>query len=209
MGYPLRGMRGYLSGHTSMRVAGAVYATQFRATSDGTTSEFAYTWDADPNLGIRRVGADTMVLGIAANTPITVAQFSVTSGETLLVGAGMQTSSAISPTAITGSNDNYSPTSWNGARSWIRQDLSASATLTGLTATATGHLCVLVNITTTAARTLTLAHESASSTAANRFLCPNQADYVIAPQEAAWLLYDGTSARWRVLGSVGPAVAGA
>lgn len=107
----------------------------------------------------------------------------------------------ISPAAITGSVDNYNPTDLDIGglphAQVIRQDLSAAATLTGLAGGVAGRMIILVNIDP--AFELTLAHD-VTSTAANRFECPGQADVILAEEgSAAILWYDGTTSRWRVI----------
>ncbi len=106
--------------------------------------------------------------------------------------------SAISPTAIVGTVDDYAPTGLSGAQV-IRQDLNAGhATLNGLTGGADGRLVVLVLIDDT--WTLTLAHDAGASTAANRFFLPGGiARDLEGEGSCAILRYDGTSSRWRVL----------
>ena len=71
----------------------------------------------------------------------------------------------------------------------------AAPGFTGSTALAMGDARLLVNV---GANNITLKHESASSTAANRLLCSTGADIVLSANQAAELIYDGTSARWRV-----------
>jgi hypothetical protein len=107
----------------------------------------------------------------------------------------------ISPTAITGSNNNYNPTGLSGADT-IRQALSAAATLTGLAGGTAGRIITIVNIATVQARTLTLSNESGSSTAANRFALPNGLNWIVPIGGAIQLWYDGTSSRWRLFSIV-------
>lgn len=108
-------------------------------------------------------------------------------------------SGVISPSAITGSVDNYAPTSLADAIA-IRQDLSAAATLTGLTGGASGRLLILTNIH--ASLRLTLAHD-VTSTAANRFTLPGAVSYFLDPGQSVLLRYDATSSRWRVVAGTG------
>lgn len=120
--------------------------------------------------------------------------------EGILTGA-FHLNSPISPAAITGSNNDYDPTGWSSGSAGaqvVRQDLSAHATLTGLAGGATGRLAILVNIDS--AFWLTLAHESGSSSVANRFSFPGSKDIKLAPGGTAILRYDATSSRWRVIG---------
>lgn len=105
-----------------------------------------------------------------------------------------------SPAAITGTQNDYNPT--NLASSGVlRQALSGSAILTGLTAQIDGRVIFLENISTTLA--LTLNNEDAGSTAANRFTLPGGTALVVNPGGCIVLIYDNTSARWRALSQVG------
>jgi hypothetical protein len=109
--------------------------------------------------------------------------------------------SAISPAAITGSNNDYTPASFSTAQV-IRQALSADATLTGLLAGVAGRLIVLVNLD--ASFVLTLSHADALSVAANRFTLPDSKNLrLVGVGSFAILQYDSTSARWRVVATNG------
>ena len=100
----------------------------------------------------------------------------------------------VTPTALTGVQvDNYDV----GVAEVVRQDASANTNISGLIAGGVLNLA-LFNISGVAARTLTLLHESASSTAANRFLCPGNANLALTNNSAVFLSYDAVSERWRV-----------
>lgn len=99
----------------------------------------------------------------------------------------------LSPTAISSSQNNYNP----GGGDVFRISASASGVnLTGMVAGAE-KLRLLLNIGST--HNITLVHESASSTAANRFIAPNGGNYIVAPTGSATVFYDDTSARWRIV----------
>lgn len=102
--------------------------------------------------------------------------------------------SDISPAAITGSQNDYNPTSLSTAQV-IRQDLSGNATLTGLAGGADGRILILINID--AAFKLTLTDEDAGSSAANRFSLGGSS-VILEPGGSVILIYDSTSTRWRV-----------
>lgn len=82
---------------------------------------------------------------------------------------------------------------------FIRLATDASRTLTGLTfaggGVGTGQIHLLANV---GSNDLVLAHESASSAAGNRFLCSTGANITLSANQAADLIYDGTTSRWRV-----------
>ena len=109
----------------------------------------------------------------------------------VIAGLGYTT---ISPTAIAAQQNDYSPTSWSGA-DVVRLTFTGSQTITGFSATATAVRKFIQNVDT--ADTLTLANESASSSAANRITCPNGANLVIPPGGSVTIIYDATSTRWR------------
>jgi hypothetical protein len=60
----------------------------------------------------------------------------------------------------------------------------------------------IVNIATVANRTLTITHEAATSTAANRFSLPNAMSWIIPIGGSVTFWYDGSSSRWRPLTTV-------
>ena len=146
----------------------------------------------------------------------TAETISRSAGELLLTAATIRTSAAlevdgatltdgavslradITPTALAGAGttNNYAPTGFATA-SVIRQDVGAGGhTLTGLAGGTDGLVIRLLNIST--ANSITLTNEDVGSTAANRFALKNSVALVIPPNGSVDLLYDSTSARWRV-----------
>jgi hypothetical protein len=108
---------------------------------------------------------------------------------------GINSSPGITPTAITGASNDYSPAGMVPYSTlWL--DLSAAASLTGLAALPGDSEVTIVNISTTTARILTLNHQNASSAAANRFILPNGLDWIIPNGGSATFKYSGTAARW-------------
>lgn len=74
---------------------------------------------------------------------------------------------------------------------------NAGNTFTGVVAPAeVGRQVYLQN--TGGTGTLTLTHQDAASTAANRFICPNAASVVIRPGGGVIMKYDATASRWRI-----------
>lgn len=74
----------------------------------------------------------------------------------------------------------------------------AARDLTGIVAGVGGQQIVLVN---TGSFAITLKHQSASSTAANRFLNSTGADIVLSPNETVAGYYDATTGRYRLFGA--------
>lgn len=106
-----------------------------------------------------------------------------------------------SPASIGSSQNNYA---LSAGTSFYRLTSSGAFDITGIAApsfsggtTGTGgYRLTLVNI---GANTLTLKHESASSTAANRIIGRGAADFALTAGLAVDLIYDLTTARWRVI----------
>lgn len=100
----------------------------------------------------------------------------------------------ITPTALAANTNNWAPTDLPIA-STIRASASAAVDLTGLDGGFDGRLIVLHNVGTF---TITLRDQSASSTAANRFIAAG-ADLALAAGRAVLLQYDATASRWRAV----------
>jgi hypothetical protein len=99
------------------------------------------------------------------------------------------------PTQLTANQNNYS--GLTDLKVVHRLSSDAARSITGIVpgTAADGLSKTLINI---GSFNITLANESTSSTAANRFTCSTGADIVLAPNEAAEIFYDSTSTRWRV-----------
>lgn len=97
----------------------------------------------------------------------------------------------VSPAQITGNQNDYAP----GVANILRLTSDASRNITGMVAQASGLVCLLFNVGT---QDIVLQHQNASSAEANRFICPGAADLTLSGDEAALLVYDGTTARWRM-----------
>ena len=80
-------------------------------------------------------------------------------------------------------------------------DTVSSRTITGFAGGRVGRLLIVLNIGTGTDNSILLGHQNASSSVANRIICPNAADLTLALGEAAVLWYDNTTLRWRVVGT--------
>lgn len=141
--------------------------------------------------------ADDYMVAVSAG----VAHFQWTGSEVrslvkFTLGGRMAFEGVISPTAILANTNDYAPTGIATANV-LRLDSDGAYDLTGLTGETTGKAMLLINIS---AFTITLKHD-VTSTAAYRFLLPGNADYALLANEAVWLFYDATSARWRTIGA--------
>lgn len=101
-----------------------------------------------------------------------------------------------SPAQLTADQNNYAL----GNGRYQRLSTDASRTITGMVAASSGDERVIVNV---GSFDLVLAHDSASSTAANRIYSNTGANLTLNPNESATLFYDGTSNRWRVIATTG------
>lgn len=101
----------------------------------------------------------------------------------------------ITPTPLSASVNDYSPTG-HATASVERWSSGVTArNVTGLDAAALPRP-VVANV---GSATITLKHESASSAAANRFLCPGGVDYLLGAGNTVELVRDSVSARWRIV----------
>jgi hypothetical protein len=103
------------------------------------------------------------------------------------------TITASTPAEITANQNNYAPT----LAPVLRLSSDAARTITGLAGGDSGRAITIINV---GAHNITLARQSASSDAENRFLpVGTTGDFIVVPNGAVGLWYDGTTERWRVL----------
>lgn len=102
---------------------------------------------------------------------------------------------ANSPAQITSNQNNYNP----GDQSYFqRWNTDASRNVTGLTFTKAQLDGQRHRIVNAGSFNIVLKHQDANSTAANRFLMSSGGDATIGPDEMVEIVYDGTTARFRV-----------
>lgn len=165
----------------------------------GSTAVNRATGTANANIVVTGAGSQAILLyeGSTSRWRL-IGLSSTTLSQGITLGSPVTMSGTISPTALSGSTNDYAPTSGTTTFA-IRQDISSAATITGLSlAQANGRIILLHNIATTAGDTLTITNEDGLSTAANRFTLPQGQPYIIQPGGSVLLRYDGTSSRWRV-----------
>jgi protein involved in polysaccharide export with SLBB domain len=92
---------------------------------------------------------------------------------------------------IASNQNNYSL----GSGDILRISSDAARDITGLVATTGGDARLLVNV---GSFDITLKHQNTSSAAENRFLCAGASDYTLSAGASAPVVYDATSAGWRV-----------
>lgn len=105
-----------------------------------------------------------------------------------------------SPSQITANQNDYAIPVGAAARCLLRLSTDASRTITGIVPEQDADLIVVVNV---GSNDLVLAHENASSAAANRIISPTGANYTLGANESATLWHDATTSRWRILQGTG------
>ena len=99
--------------------------------------------------------------------------------------------------AFTADQHNYS---LDSTISTLRLSGTAERSITGITGGATGRILLVRN---TGTFDLIFVHESASSTAANRFSTPGGLNVTLGPGATLMFQYDGTLSRWQPVGGAG------
>lgn len=96
-----------------------------------------------------------------------------------------------SPAQLLANADNYAP----GDYAVLRMSSDAARTVSGMSGGKKGRVLWIHNV---GAQNIVLAHQSASSIAANRFTSPTAAAITLGANDSARLYYDSTSATWRI-----------
>jgi hypothetical protein len=186
----------YLGGSAMINGTNDFSIIKFCGNGNGTSANFAIF----DNVGARvRAGAgytwaNSSDAEQAADTFIKRPAAAVVSFEAASSAGGTFRAIATTPAQITADQNNYNP---GGVSRFQRWSSDASRNVTGLTfatAQVDGQEHIIWNVGSNA---IVLVHESASSTAANRFTTSTGADLTLAAGKCACLVYDGTSSRWR------------
>jgi hypothetical protein len=103
----------------------------------------------------------------------------------------------VTPSSLSAGQNNYAP----GACDILRLSSSTAIDITGLVAPSVdGAMRLVINVNASGGSAITLKHESASSTAANRFRSVTGADIVLlADGGSVTLTYSTAISRWRIL----------
>lgn len=144
-------------------------------------------YGGDPNSGL---GSDGTGVSLIAGS---IEVVKVTNNVCKMTG-GVKFASSIQPAALNGNTDNYNPT---GLHNCFIVDISASGgfNLTGLNAGTEGETHLLYNSGGT--NIINLIHESASSSAANRFIINSAAAVNLNVKRSLLIVYYGS--RWNVV----------
>jgi hypothetical protein len=102
----------------------------------------------------------------------------------------------VTPSSLSASQNNYDP----GTCDILRLSSSTAIDITGIVAPSDGALRLVINVNASGGSSITLKHESASSTAANRLRNATGGDFVLpADGGSAILTYSSAISRWRIL----------
>jgi hypothetical protein len=112
------------------------------------------------------------------------------------IDANVAFSGVISPAALAANTNDWTPTGWATAAR-VRVSASSTVSITGFLAAADGDIKILENIGATFVITLTA--EDVASSAANRLAAGT--NHILNPGQGCVLIYDATTARWRVIAS--------
>lgn len=187
-----------------LTLSGNSRAARQIATTAGTATDPAICIDVagDANrMGLHRSSDSIMQIDAAGAARMTVSSLiSMLFGTTF--SAAIFTQADIRPAALTGDVTDYNPTGFSTCRILVIDPGAAARLVRSLGPGQDGQRILIVNPSTTAGRTLTLQHEDAAGTAAQRFYCPNLANLVMPPTSAREVIYDATLARYVVQGAV-------
>ena len=129
----------------------------------------------------------------SAIVPATNAAGTLTEKITLGAIAGLAAPTIATAAELTADADDYTL----AAGDILRLSGDAARSITGIAAGSDAEARLLINV---GSHDLTLKHQSTSSTEANRLVVPWAGDYVMtAGGGAALVVYDATTARWRVV----------
>lgn len=176
---------------------GVDFGQVIQMNAPGQTSQVidAY-WARARRTGVPNLNPGLPVVYLGATNPASGGGGAVTF--TTVTMQELRFSPAISPAALgAGETNNYNPAGFSTTtRVRITSDAGGSQ-LSGLVAQNDGDVRILENIS---GGILTIEHEDVSSTAANRFTTPGAVDIALAVGGAVQVIYDGTTARWLIIG---------
>lgn len=167
------------------------YDALLKAVPDGTVAAPGLAFAGDPDNGAYRIGANNWALAAGGAKVLEFTSSLVSAAVGISFGSSVALAGIVSPSQITGNQDNYAPTGIATA-SVLRLSSDASRNITGLSAGSGGEIKLAHNV---GSQNIVLVDESGSSTAANRFALP--ADLTLAGDTFTLLQYDATTARWR------------
>lgn len=176
-------------------IAGNVNGARFLAGAD-TAAAPGFSWQAETTKGLYSNAVGGIGTSVASGNVFAYSAAVNTNNSPFANTSSEFNTADITPTQLTANTDNWAPTGFATCRR-VRASSDAARNLTGIAGGSDGFSVRLFNI---GAFAITLVHD-ATSTAANRFLCPNSANVTLRPNGFVDLDYDATSSRWRVSGA--------
>lgn len=125
------------------------------------------------------------VSSLEATTDVVANQLFIGTLERLGAPSGLSFSS---------NQNNWNPSLTN--RRWLTANVTGAYTITGMAAGNAGERRLFTNSGT---GSLTIAHQSTSSTTNNRFMCPGNTNFTLRANGSVEMIYDGSQARWRII----------
>lgn len=176
---------------------------QINLDASATNGDFVYTssvaGQGTPHAVPGQVGDFAMVQGTGTTPPamlgLPFAQSVGGGGDNGAITGPFALETSISPTALSGTTNNYNPTDLATA-AVIRLTATAAHNLTGLAGGSAGRVIVLYNIGAT--HRIILKANDGGSSAANQF--GFHADFDLVPSGGCVLVYDDTASLWRLAG---------
>lgn len=138
-----------------------------------------------------RRGTGSMIIVDAGGNTQQIGKFGIETLALRVDGRERYTPTLKNVTATT--NNDYNV----GTTPWIRLNPTGSRNISGIVAGEDGEILKLTNVN--GSNTVTLQNENAGSSAANRIITGTGADIVLSTDDNAELIYDATTARWRVV----------
>jgi hypothetical protein len=157
------------------------------ATDSSLTNERVLTGTANQITITDNGPGGTVVISLPTSVTLTTLATTTSTDQTLCIGQ-------VAPSQITSNQNDYA----GATKSVALLNTDAARTVTGISAVASKRLI----ITNNGSFTITLANQSGSSTAANRFKFSTGADILLAANSSIEVYYDNTASRWRDVASV-------
>jgi hypothetical protein len=115
--------------------------------------------------------------------------------DTLTFTQAWANGAVITPAQITANQNDYTPTGWLTALS-ARLSSDAARDITGFGRDGSNLIKSIQNV---GAQNIVLKNQNIGSTSNQRIITPSGADFTLTAGSGAWIAYDGTVDRWRVV----------